>query len=61
MHGGEDVSYKIEHLEPPAGDCMIVSRVLESEATLTNQERGKDWEYRVIAGIWRVRVCRAIR
>lgn len=28
---------------------MLVPVALDSEATLTNQERGKDWEYRVIA------------
>ena len=32
-----------------AGDRALVSRAIESEATLTGQERGKDWEYRVIA------------
>ena len=28
---------------------MLISVAMESEATLNNQERGKDWEYRVIA------------
>ena len=28
---------------------MLVHMAIESEATLNNQERGKDWEYRVIA------------
>ena len=32
-----------------AGDWMLVHMAVESEATLNNQERGKDWEYRVIA------------
>ena len=47
--GGAVASYKIERRERPAGDWMIISLAMESEATLNNQERGKDWEYRVIA------------
>lgn len=47
--GGKVASYKIERRERPAGDWMIISLAMESEATLNNQERGKDWEYRVIA------------
>ena len=39
----------IERCEPTAGGLMVVSIAIESEATLNNQERGKDWEYRVIA------------
>ncbi len=27
----------------------LVGLAIDSEATLNNQERGKDWEYRVIA------------
>jgi len=47
--GGAVASYKIERRERPAGDWMIISMAIESEATLMNQERGKEWEYRVIA------------
>lgn len=47
--GGAVAAYKIERRERPAGDWMLVSMAIESEATLNNQERGKDWEYRVIA------------
>ncbi len=47
--GGKVAAYKIERRERPAGDWMLVSMAIESEATLNNQERGKDWEYRVIA------------
>ena len=32
-----------------AGDWILVSLAMESEATLNSQERGKDLEYRVIA------------
>ena len=49
IDGGAVASYKIERRERPAGDYTIVSLALETEATLNNQERGKDWEYRVIA------------
>ncbi len=35
--------------ERPTGDWILVSLALESETTVNNQERGKDWEYRVIS------------
>ncbi len=47
--GGAVSAYKIERRERPAGDWMLISMAIESEATLNNQDRGKDWEYRVIA------------
>lgn len=47
--GGAVAAYKIERRERPAGDWTLVSMAIESEATLNNQERGKDLEYRVIA------------
>lgn len=47
--GGAVAAYKIERREQPAGDWMLANMAIESEATLNNQERGKQWEYRVIA------------
>jgi hypothetical protein len=47
--GGAVAAYKIERRERPAGAWTMISMAIESEATLNNQERGKDWEYRVIA------------
>ncbi len=47
--GGAVASYKIERRERPAGPWTIISLAMDSEATLNNQERAKDWEYRVIA------------
>jgi len=47
--GGAVAAYKIERRERPTGEWMLVSMAIESEATLNNQERGKDWEYRIIA------------
>ena len=47
--GGAVAAYKIERRERPTGDWMLVSMAIESEATLNNQERAKDWEYRIIA------------
>lgn len=47
--GGAVAAYKIERRERPVGDWMLVSMAIESEATLNNQDRGKDLEYRVIA------------
>ena len=47
--GGAVAAYKIERREQPAGNWTLVSMAIESEATLNNQDRGKDWEYRIIA------------
>jgi hypothetical protein len=47
--GGAVAAYKIERRERPTGTWMLVSMAIESEATLNNQERAKDWEYRIIA------------
>jgi len=49
VDGGAVAAYKIERRERPAGPWTLVSMAIETEATLNNQERGKDWEYRVIA------------
>jgi hypothetical protein len=48
-YGGKVASYKIERRERPSGEWGIVALAIESEVALTSQERGKDWEYRVIA------------
>ncbi len=47
--GGAVAAYKIERRERTTSDWTLVSMAVESEATLNNQDRGKDWEYRVIA------------
>ena len=47
--GGAVAAYKIERRERPSGAWTLASVAIESEVTLNNQERGKDWEYRVIA------------
>ena len=47
--GGKVASYKIERRERPEGAWSIAGMAMESESTLHNQERGKEWEYRVIA------------
>jgi hypothetical protein len=47
--GGAVAAYRIERRERPSGDWTMVNMAIESEATLNNQERGKDWEYRTIA------------
>jgi len=47
--GGAVAAYKIERRERPAGPWTLISMAIESEAMLNNQERAKDWEYRVIA------------
>ena len=47
--GGWVRSYRIERREHPEGDWAIADVAFETEFTLSNQERGKEWEYRVIA------------
>jgi len=49
VDGGKVASYKIERRERPEGPWSIAAMAMETEATLTGQERGKEWEYRVIA------------
>ncbi len=47
--GGKVASYKIQRRERPAGAWTIADMAVETETTLQNQERGKEWEYRVLA------------
>jgi len=47
--GGKVAAYKIQRRQRPDGPWSDVGMAIESEITLTNQERGKEWEYRVIA------------
>ena len=47
--GGAVAAYRIERRERPTGDWSLIAMEIETEGTLNNQERGKDWEYRVIA------------
>lgn len=48
--GGTTAFYKIERREPTDGGVWaLVGAVHETDVTLNNQERGKVWEYRVIA------------
>ena len=46
---GTVAGYKIERRERPSAPWTDVGMAIESEITLSNQERGKEWEYRVIA------------
>jgi len=39
----------IERRQRASGPWTDVGMVIESEITLSGQERGKEWEYRVIA------------
>lgn len=49
IDGGRPASYRIERRKLPGGDWETVGMAIATEATLNNQERGKEWEYRVIA------------
>ena len=48
VDGGAVASYKIERRERPSGDWMLIDAAMKTEAMLNDQERGKDWEYRII-------------
>jgi hypothetical protein len=47
--GGAIAAYKIQRRLRPDGPWSEAGMAIETEATLTNQERGKEWEYRVLA------------
>jgi len=47
--GRKVVAYKIQRRERPAGPWVDVGLAMEAETMLHDQERGKEWEYRVIA------------
>jgi hypothetical protein len=49
VDGGAVAAYKIQRRERPAGLWADVGLAVESEITLTNQTRGKEFEYRVMA------------
>ena len=47
--GGAVAAYKIQRRLRPSGAWTDAGMAVESETTITGQERGKEWEYRVIA------------
>lgn len=47
--GGPVAAYRIERRPGAEGDWTLVAMALEPQATLQNQERGQEWEYRIIA------------
>ena len=47
--GGAPAFYRIERRKLPSGAWEAAGTSLETEVTLNNQERGKEWEYRVVA------------
>jgi hypothetical protein len=49
IDGGKPAAYKIQRRERPAGSWTEASMAIESEITLSEQERSKEWEYRVVA------------
>jgi len=49
VDGGAVAAYKIQRRLRPNGPWLDVGMAMESEATLTDQERAKEWEYRVLA------------
>jgi hypothetical protein len=49
IDGGAVAAYKVQRRERPAGAWFDIATAIESEITLSAQERGKDWEYRIVA------------
>ena len=49
VKGGKVASYTIQRRERPDGAWSIAGVATETETTLTDQQRGKEFEYRVIA------------
>ena len=49
VDGGAVAAYKLQRRLRHDGPWSDVGLAVESEITLTNQERGKEWEYRVLA------------
>jgi hypothetical protein len=47
--GGNAAFYRLERRKASGGSWELAGMATESEATLNNQERGKEWEYRVVA------------
>ena len=49
IDGGKPAAYTIQRRERPSGPWTDVATAIESEITLNNQTRNKEFEYRVIA------------
>ena len=47
--GGKVAAYKIQRRQPAETAWTDIGMAVESEITLTDQDRGKQWEYRIIA------------
>jgi hypothetical protein len=47
--GGKAAFYRVERRKASGGEWTMVGTALETEITLNNQERGKEFEYRVVA------------
>jgi hypothetical protein len=49
IDGGKPAAYKIQRRQRPEGAWVEVSMAIESEITLSDQTRGVEWEFRIIA------------
>ena len=47
--GGKPNAYKVMRRERPEGSWQEVATAIDSEATLVEQPRGKELEYRIVA------------
>ena len=49
IDGGKPSAYRVYRRERPEGPWVELTTVFETEDSLTDQPRGKEYEYRVIA------------
>ena len=49
VDGGKVASYTIQRRDRAAGEWVVAGLAIDTQTTLVNQERGTEWEYRVIA------------
>jgi hypothetical protein len=49
VDGGKPHAYRVQRRERPEGPWVELTTVFETQATLTDQPRGKEYEYRIIA------------
>ncbi len=47
--GGKVAAYAIERRQRPEGDWQQIAMAMDTEITLHDQQRGIEWEYRVLA------------
>jgi hypothetical protein len=49
VDGGKVATYRVYRRERPAGAWMEITTVFETQVALTDQPRGQEYEYRIVA------------